>query len=398
MSFWRGRKPLTSAGRLTLTVGFGMILLYSGTFFLPIVIANEVAETFGTSRAVILGALGWGVIVSASLSPTAGRWIERTGGRNVFVVGISVQVIGLCLLSQATNIYWWFGAWTVLGVGMAFGFLDTAQAVIGRQLGAHARTVLVTSSLISGFDSFVGWPLSHFLTVEFGWRNSALIFAGIYIVVCIPLHIWGIAKVPPPAPPPLPPREGPQVGPSRSGIVRLLVVHFTMRAFLMSMIGVQILVILAGIGLSETAAIAVAALMGPSKVLGRLFDFILRKRMTPLIAGWLSALLLPVALMLPLAGAPAAVLAVVSAMSNGILAINRGTLPLYLLGPAGISTLLGRMALPCLLASALSPPLTAPLFHMFPIEWILIGMTLLALLAAACLIPLRAPSEEAKAS
>ncbi len=396
MNLWRGRKPLTSAGRLTITVGFGMILLYSGTFFLPIVIADEVAQTFGTSRAVILGALGWGVIVSASLSPTSGRWIERTGGRNVFVFGICTQVLGLCLLSQATNIYWWFGAWTVLGIGMAFGFLDTAQAVIGRQLGAHARTVFVTSSLISGFDSFVGWPLSHLLHVEFGWRSAALIFAGIYIAICIPLHIWGIAKVPPPAPPPPPPRLSTDPGPSRRGIVGLFAAHFTMRAFLMSMIGVQILVILGGLGLSEGAAIAVAALMGPSKVAGRALDLIFRRRMTPLVAGWFSALLLPLALLSPLAGGPAAGLAITSAVSNGILAINRGTLPLYLLGPAGISTLLGKMALPCLLASALSPPLTAPLFAMFPIEWILLGMTALSLVAAACLIPLRSPRDQAK--
>ncbi|MFC7690641.1 hypothetical protein ACFQY5_14730 [Paeniroseomonas aquatica] len=76
--------------------------------------------------------------------------------------------------------------------------------------------------------------------------------------------------------------------------------------------------------------------------------------------------------------------------SNGILTISRGAVPLALFGPRGYPVLMGRLALPILLAQAAAPAVTAPLVAGLPAVAVLGLAGLLAAAALACLLPLRA--------
>jgi hypothetical protein len=81
--------------------------------------------------------------------------------------------------------------------------------------------------------------------------------------------------------------------------------------------------------------------------------------------------------------------AVLYGMSNGILTINRGTLPLALFGSAGYATLLGWLAVPVLLAQATAPTLAAPLVAAMPALDVLLIAGGLAAAAVLLLLPLR---------
>jgi hypothetical protein len=61
------------------------------------------------------------------------------------------------------------GAWAVLGVGMALGLYDSAFATLTGLYGRAARGPITGITLIAGFASTVGWPLSAFLDVSVGW-------------------------------------------------------------------------------------------------------------------------------------------------------------------------------------------------------------------------------------
>jgi hypothetical protein len=62
---------------------------------------------------------------------------------------------------------------------------------------------------------------------------------------------------------------------------------------------------------------------------------------------------------------------------------------MHVFGPAGYATLLGRLALPSLIAQALAPTMLAPLLDTVPARDIFAAIGVLGALALACLLPLR---------
>jgi hypothetical protein len=78
-------------------------------------------------------------------------------------------------------------------------------------------------------------------------------------------------------------------------------------------------------------------------------------------------------------------------MSNGIMTINRGTLPLALFGPDSYAQVLGWLAVPVLLAQATAPSVSAPLVAALPALDVLLICGAGAAVAALFLLPLRVP-------
>lgn len=379
---------MSAAHRLGWGLGIVQILAWATTFYLPAVVAGPVADELRTSDAAVLGAFSWALIVSGLASPRTGRWIERTGGRAVLLAGTMLQASGLALLALLPGLAGWYAAWTVIGIGMALGLYDAAFATTGRQLGAAARPVILGITLLGGFASTVGWPLGAWLFAAIGWRQTALVYAAIHLVVNLPLIL---ATVPGAAPGPARAPAQPLAAPPPTGgrVMPLLATYFTLRSFIAGMVSVHALVLLAGLGLSPGAAVAAAALIGPAQVGARLLDWSLGRYASPLTTGRLGAALLPLGFVAPLAGAPAATLAIAYGMSNGILTISRGTLPLHLLGPEGYAVRLGRLALPIQIAQAVAPTVTAPLITAWPIPTVLLLTAALGTVAGLCLAPLR---------
>ena len=110
----------------------------------------------------------------------------------------------------------------------------------------------------------------------------------------------------------------------------------------------------------------------------------------------MAALLFPIgAAILPLGGpVTATTFALLYGMSNGIMTINRGTLPLALFGPNGYATVLGWLAVPVLMAQAVAPTLAAPLVAALPALSVLLIAGGLGLLATLLLLPLRLPRQD----
>jgi hypothetical protein len=89
------------------------------------------------------------------------------------------------------------------------------------------------------------------------------------------------------------------------------------------------------------------------------------------------------ALLLLLPGVvPAGAFALLYGMSNGIMTINRGTLPMALFGRAGYAQRLGWLATPALLAQAAAPPLAAILLNATSPTGAILTAALLGLIAA----------------
>ena len=80
-------------------------------------------------------------------------------------------------------------AWILLGVGMAAGLYDAAFAALGRIYGDQARRAITGITLLAGFASTVGWPLTAWGLETIGWRNTCFAWAAAHLLIGLPLNL-----------------------------------------------------------------------------------------------------------------------------------------------------------------------------------------------------------------
>jgi hypothetical protein len=170
-------------------------------------------------------------------------------------------------------------------------------------------------------------------------------------------------------------------GARRTRAFALLAAVLTLGAITASMIGVHLLTFLQSRGLELAAAVGLGALVGPSQVGARVIEMAFGRYYHPIWTMVASVTLVAAGVILLLAGFLILALALgLYGAGNGIGSIAKGTLPLALFGPSGYASLMGRLAMPSLLAQALSPSIGAVL-----IEWRGPDAALTVLAALACL-------------
>jgi MFS family permease len=375
--------------RLGAVLGVNQTLSWGMTFYLPAIIGDPVAVELAQPGYAVLGAFSWAMLVAGLCAPRVGAWIDHHGGRGALLGSILVMV---AVLAVAPNLALWFAGWTIIGVGMAMGLYDAAFATVGGLLGKEAGQTITGITLIAGFASTVFWTLGAALIGSLGWRGLLWVYVGLMLLVNLPM-VWLLV-------PPAPPRQS-QDAPATDGprsaedtrVVLLLAAFFALRWFITSAIAVHVLPLFTGIGLTTAEAVAVAALIGPGQVAGRILEWTLGGRIDLLVRARLAALLFPLGVLLLLDGGVVAAtgFALLYGMSNGVMTINRGTLPLALFGPQGYARLLGWLAVPVLVAQATAPTLTAPLVAAFPALEVFLLCGAAAAIALLFLLPLRMP-------
>src|SRR5262249_20746862 len=132
------------------------------------------------------------------------------------------------------------------------------------------------------------------------------------------------------------------------------------------------------------AAVAFGALVGPSQVGARVVEMLIGHTHHPIWTMIASTVLTAAGLAILWAGLPViAVALVLYGAGVGIKSIARGTLPLALYGASGYAALMGRLAMPSLIAQSLSPTLGAVLLEHAGADGTLAALTALAALNIA---------------
>lgn len=353
-------------------LGITQILAWGSSFYLPAVLAKPITADTGWSLGWVVGGLSLGLLAAGLVAPKVGRTIDVRGGRPVLIASSILLATGLATLALAHSLLVYLMAWLVMGLGMGAGLYDAGFATLGRLYGKDARRAITTLTLWGGFASTVCWPLSAYLVEQLGWRGACAAYAAIHVLVCLPLHAFvvpGIGSLPdgsrPSGTKPGPPSPAPLVGTRRMRAFALLATILTLGAVTASMIGVHLLTLLQARGLGLAAAVALGALVGPAQVGARVVEMAFGRHYHPIWTMAASVTLVAGGVLLLLLGFPILALALaLYGAGNGIGSIAKGTLPLALFGADGYASLMGRLAMPSLLAQALSPPLGALL-----IEW-----------------------------
>ncbi len=341
-----------------LALGTAQTLAWASSYYLPAILADPISRELGIPATGVFAAFSAALLLSAALGPAVGRAIDRRGGRGVLCLSSAVFAAGLALLATAHGPVLLGIAWLVLGGGMALGLYDSAFATLAGLCGRDARGPITGITLIAGFASTVGWPLTTLLNDVVGWRDACLAWAGLHLALGLPLNRFLVPLAPPPAPVDamLPARDvGPDAAPR--GAMVLLAFVFAATWVVSTGMAAHLPRLLQAAGVGTSAAVAAATLVGPAQVAARLVEFGLLRRMHPLVSARVATVLHPVgAAALVLFGGPAAaVFTVLHGAGNGMLTIAKGTLPLALFGPAGYGLRTGLLSAPARVAQAAAP-------------------------------------------
>ncbi len=351
-------------------LGTAQTLAWASSYYLPAMLAAHMARDLGVATPTVFAAFSVALIVSALLGPFAGRAIDRHGGRPVLVCTNLLFAASLAGMALAQGPVGLFAAWVLMGVAMGSGLYEAAFATLVRLYGQGARGAITGITLIAGFASTVGWPLSAWMETQWGWRGACAGWAALHLLVGVPLNGWlpraDTAKKPPPpsADEPVAATSAPAASapPTAAHPLRttvLLSFVFAVTWFTSTAMAAHLPRLLQASGTSLQAAVALAALVGPAQVAARLLEFGLLRRLHPLLSAQLAAAAHPVGagLLMALGGPAAAVFTVLHGAGNGILTIAKGTLPLVLFGPAGYGARQGLMMVPARVAQAFAPVL-----------------------------------------
>jgi predicted MFS family arabinose efflux permease len=340
-------------------LGLTQILAWGSSYYLPAVLASPIAADTGWPLSLVIGGLSLGLLAGGLVSPAVGRAIDRTGGRPVLAASSVLIAAGQALLAIAHTLPVYFAAWILLGLGMGAGLYDAAFATLGRIYGKEARSAITTLTLWGGFASTVCWPLSALLVEQLGWRGTCLVYAGIQLLFSLPVHLLLMPRTPPQR---LPVQAGETGGgtgrlsPDERRAFLILAGMVTIGGAIGALFSTHLLLILQGRGLELGAAVALGALVGPSQVGARVVEAAFGRRYHPIWTVTVATVLVAIGLGFLLFGFPIiAVALVLYAAGNGIWSIGRGSLPLALFGSTRYATLMGRLAMPGLLAQAIAP-------------------------------------------
>lgn len=379
---------------IILALGTTQTLAWASSMYLPAILADPMARDLGVSANWVFAAFSASLVLSALLGPRIGRQIDLVGGRSVLSLSNVVLAAGLVLLGFATSVPVLVIAWLVLGIGMGAGLYDAAFAALGRIYGDAARRSITGITLIAGFASTVGWPLSALGLETIGWRNTCFAWAAAHILLGLPLN-WLMLPAVKGAKAAAATAVKPQIAIDRTLI--LLAFVFAAAWSVTGAMAAHLPRILEAAGATSGQAVFAGALIGPSQVLARIFEASFLSRFHPLVSTRLACITHPIgAAVLALAGGGAASLfAIFHGTGNGILTIARGTLPLAIFGPKDYGYRLGIIGAPARMAQAAAPLLFGLLIDTMGSRVLIVSSALsLSALLALFLVPNHPPRGE----
>ncbi|RWP71443.1 arsenite efflux MFS transporter ArsK [Mesorhizobium sp.] len=380
---------------LTQIIGYGT-LYYSFSILVP-----SIALEFAWPEQWVFGALSASLLVGGLFAPTAGRWADRFGAGRVMTFGSAAAAAALVACAVAPGRAAFVLALMAMELASAFVLYSAAFVAIVQIGGARAQRSITHLTLIAGFASTLFWPLTAALHEYLTWREVYLVFAGINVAICLPIHAWlarlshrtdESASATPAA---IGPAGGAIAPRDRSRVFLLMLGGFAVEGFVLSSILVHMVPLTTALGLGS-AGLVVTTLFGPSQVASRLINMLFGGRLAQTWLVVIGATLLPLGLVVLLATTPsvagAIAFVILFGLGSGLASIVGGTLPLELFGRERYGARLGWVTAARQFSSALAPFALAMAMAGMGVQpslWLTAAVGMLGILAFSAIILIR---------
>ena len=398
-SRWRvlrlSRPGSLSPAAIVWLLGVSQIVGYGTLYYSFSIIADDVASTFAWPVSWLYGSFSLALLAGGVIAPLAGRRIDRHGAAPVMALGSAIAAAMLVWAALAWNPIVFTIALIAMQSASALVLYDAAFAALVQATGPQARKRITHLTLIAGFASTLFWPLTTWLHIGLDWREILLVFAGLNLFVCLPIHLLLAAQqassranpsLSPAADTPTPTALPPRV---ERRLLMLVTFGFALSNLALYAVLTQMVLTLTTLGLG-TSALLVSTLFGPSQVLVRFVNMLLGERRHPLSAALVGLSMTPLALIVLMLSAPstagAVAFAVLLGFGSGLKSIVQGTLPLALFGRASYGARLGIMAAARQVFSAVAPFAFAGLMAAFGPKYALATLAVAGALGLAALV------------
>lgn len=354
-----GGWPLVGALSIAQLVSWGSIYYAFSLFVVPM------EGELGWSRTAINGALSLGLLVSGFCAVSAGRWIDRRGGRAIMSLGSALGAALLAAWSRIDSLPAFYAIWIGLGLSMTATLYEPVFAVLTRSFPHSYRQRITVLTLTGGFASTVFIPLTQLFIDQLGWRDALVALAICNAAICLPIHALllrdGDASVGAAGWDPAARRISDEAFSRalRHPTFWGLALCFTAYYATFSAMTFHIIPLLTERGFTTGVIVGAIAVVGPAQVAGRIVLLAAGKYLPTAAVGRAIVLMFPASVLLLIAFPSSAAMlfafAAIYGGANGVMTIIRGTAVPDLMWREGYGAINGALTFPSNVAKAAAP-------------------------------------------
>jgi MFS family permease len=167
------------------TMGVGVNARTAFSLLFPPILAE-----FGWERGVTAGAFSFGFLVSAALSPSLGRLMDRRGPRVVIELGVLLIGTGLLLATQVTQPWHLYATLGVMVGGGSVCLGYTGQSLFLPDWFVRRRGLAMSLAFSGvGVGSMIILPWAQALIGRSGWRAACWALGLLVLLLLVPLNL-----------------------------------------------------------------------------------------------------------------------------------------------------------------------------------------------------------------
>ncbi|MDE1159311.1 MAG: MFS transporter [Neorhizobium sp.] len=349
------------SARIIAVLAVTQVISWGTSFDMMGVMGRVIAADLALPNEIIFFGLSLMMLVSALAGPTTGRLLDRHGASKVLAAASIAFAIGLAILASSHEPIVYFLAWVVIGFAGSLGLTAPAYAAVVEREGLNGKRTIAILMLFTGLSATIFWPILTYFTGLIGWRMSFAFCAVLHILVCLPLHLFGLPRpeasaeakrAAETAPVALEPAE-------KKRAFLYIAITTAIASFVSFGLSPSLLALLQHAGASPALALQLGSARGAIGVSARMVDMILGKRGNPLLTGLIgmSLMLLSFALLAVMPGHYPVLVGfmLLYGFGTGVVAVARALMPLSLFSAREYGLQAARLSMPQNLANAAAP-------------------------------------------
>ncbi len=173
-----------------LGIGSNQVIGYGRLYYSFSVLVPDMAKDFEWSQEWLFGVFSGSLLLGGLAAPFIGRWMDRYGAARMMSLGSVIAAVALLVCGLAPDRMTFIVGMVAIEMASAFVLYNAAFALLVQVTPQTAQRSITHLTLIGGFASTVFWPITSELHGHLTWREVYVVFAGINLFVCLPVHVW----------------------------------------------------------------------------------------------------------------------------------------------------------------------------------------------------------------